>query len=45
MKTFEDIAEEEGWTLATQVIVLLRYIENQDSNEAFMDFLEEQRAT
>ena len=37
-------ASEEGWTEATQVDLLLRYIENQDSACAFSDFLAEQRA-
>lgn len=41
---FEEIAEQQGWTDATQVEVLLRYIENQASPEAFQDFLNEQVA-
>lgn len=35
----EDVAEEQGWSEATQVAVLLEYIENQSSPEAFEDFL------
>lgn len=42
---FEEIADQQGWTEATQVDVLLRYIENQGSFEAFQDFLSEQVAT
>jgi hypothetical protein len=41
---FETFAAEEGWTPATQVFVLLGYIENQQSPEAFRDYLESQRA-
>lgn len=40
---FEDIAAEEGWTDATQVEVLLQYIENQQSHAAFEDFLAQMR--
>lgn len=38
---FIDTADEEGWSDATQIDVLLRYIENQQSPEAFQDFLAE----
>lgn len=41
MIDFKDVAEQEGWTLATQVQVLLEYIENQQSEEAFNDFISE----
>ncbi len=41
---FSRIADEEGWSETTQITVLLRYIENQHSPEAFSDFLEGQRA-
>lgn len=41
---FIDTAAEEGWSDATQIDVLLRYIENQQSFEAFEDFLAELRA-
>lgn len=41
---FATTASEEGWTEATQVDLLLRYIENQDSACAFADFLADQRA-
>lgn len=36
---FEKIAEEQGWSEATKVLVLLAYIENQGSDEAFIDFV------
>jgi len=36
---FERIAEEQGWNPDTQVAVLLEYLENQGSPEAFEDFL------
>lgn len=39
---FERIAEQRGWNLQSQVDVLLRYIDNQQSNTAFRDFLLEQ---
>jgi hypothetical protein len=39
-RTFDEIANAQGWSDASRVAVLLRYIENQDSNEAFIDFLE-----
>jgi hypothetical protein len=42
MKNFSDYAAQQGWTPATQVVVLLRYIESQDSYDAFFDFLDEQ---
>jgi hypothetical protein len=41
---FDAIALEEGWDDATQIAVLLRYIGNQGSDDAFADFLNEQRA-
>lgn len=41
---FETLAAEEGWTPASQTLVLLGYIENQRSPEAFRDYLEGQRA-
>jgi len=41
MVNFENIADAEGWTLATQVAVLLEYIENQKSDDAFNDFISE----
>lgn len=41
MDNFKDIAEAQGWALSTQVHVLLEYIENQQSDEAFLDFLDE----
>ncbi len=43
-RDFMDIAAEQGWTPESQVMVLLRYIGNQDSPEAFLDFLEMQVA-
>lgn len=39
---FYRIAAEQGWSPETQVEVLLAYIENQDSPEAFERFLSEQ---
>jgi len=44
MFEFEEIAKAQAWTPETQVSVLLRYIENQDSDDAFLDFLGEQVA-
>ncbi len=41
---FEDIAAEEGWTDATQVEVLLQYIENQQSHAAFKDYVDQMRS-
>lgn len=40
---FARVAAAEGWSLATQVGVLLTYIDNQASPEAFEDYLAEQR--
>lgn len=37
--SFESIAEDRGWTLATQIDVLLGYIENQCSDDVFSDYL------
>lgn len=42
--TFQNISAAEGWALATQVEVLLGYIENQQSPDAFTDYLQGQRA-
>lgn len=42
MSDFEAIAARKGWSVETQVTVLLDYIENQQSDDAFLDFLEEQ---
>jgi hypothetical protein len=36
---FEEVAEAQGWTEATQVSVLLDYINNQQSDEAFIDYI------
>lgn len=41
---FELIAAQQGWTETTQISVLLEYIENQQSEEAFSDFLLEKQA-
>lgn len=41
MSDFKIIADQQGWTLATQVELLLEYIENQQSDEAFNDFISE----
>lgn len=40
---FEVVAANEGWTDATQVEILLQYIENQQSSAAFEDFLAQLR--
>lgn len=37
--TFVTIAAEQGWSLPTQLNVLLRYIDNQQSDDVFRDFL------
>ena len=37
-----DAAERAGWSESRQIDVLLRYIENQGSNDAFADFLDEE---
>jgi rubrerythrin len=42
-KTFEEFAAAEGWSLEEQVAILSEYIANQESDEAFIDFLQEQR--
>jgi hypothetical protein len=42
MRTLEQIVAQQGWTLEMQVMVLLRYIENQNNNGAFVDFLKQQ---
>lgn len=41
---FEKIAEEQGWNDATKVCILLEYIDNQGSPEAFDDFISEKQA-
>ncbi|AMK23238.1 MULTISPECIES: hypothetical protein [Sphingomonadaceae] len=41
---FAITASEEGWSDTTQIDLLLDYIENQDSIDAFADFLAERRA-
>jgi hypothetical protein len=35
----EDVSEEMGWDLESQLTLCLRYISNQDANDAFEDFL------
>ena len=40
---FDIIADQQGWTDASQIIVLLRYISNQESDDAFEEFLIEQQ--
>lgn len=44
MKTFEQIAAEQSWTLRIQVGVLLGYIYSLGREDAFLDYLEEQAA-
>ena len=39
------ISERQGWTAESERDVLLSYIENKGSQDAFRDFLEEQAAT
>lgn len=39
METFEEVAKERGWSPEEQVEILLEYIENQESDGAFMDFI------
>ena len=39
-RTFEQIAEAEGWTPATQMIVLREYVSNQQDEGALADFCE-----
>ena len=41
--TFQVVAARNGWSLGTQVDILLEYIENQQSPEAFEDFLRHQQ--
>jgi hypothetical protein len=36
----ETIAAEQGWNDETKLILVLGYIENQGSNDAFADFLQ-----
>lgn len=43
MKMFEKIAREQGWNELKKVAVLLEYIENQASPEAFNDFIVEKQ--
>ena len=40
---FERVSAEEGWDASTQVGLLMEFIGNQGSAEAFADFVEEQR--
>ena len=42
---FRRVSAAEGWDESTEVSVLLEYIQNQDSPEAFADFLSEKRDT
>ncbi|MEZ8292380.1 hypothetical protein AB6D11_00855 [Vibrio splendidus] len=36
---FEQMALKKGWAQATQIDLLLTYIENQQSHKAFIDYL------
>jgi len=38
---FSEVSNAQGWSEATQIDVLLRYIANQQSDESFADFLGE----
>ncbi len=40
---FKCIAKQERWTYATQIAILLQYIERQAPAQAFEDFLEQER--
>lgn len=37
----EAMADEAGWSVETQLALCLEYIENQASDEAFVDFLKQ----
>ncbi|MCP5400475.1 MAG: hypothetical protein H6921_14735 [Sphingomonas sp.] len=41
---FDTIASAEGWYERTQIDILLQYIENQSSPDAFADFLAQMRS-
>lgn len=43
MYIFERISTEQGWIPETQVQILLEYIESQQSDEAFVNFLKEKQ--
>ena len=40
--TLGHFASRQGWNLDLQLTILLRYIENQQDNDAFEDFLQQQ---
>jgi hypothetical protein len=40
MRSFEEIAEEQGWNDASKVAVLLEYVANQGSEDALADHAE-----
>lgn len=44
-KTFKEIAHAKRWTQEQQIEILLEYIGNQSSDDAFQDFLLEQQPT
>ena len=44
MKTIRQFQDEQGWTNATLLDLLITYIENQRSPEAVSDFLQERCA-
>jgi len=41
-QVFEGFIERQGWSLDSQVEILLRYIEQQQSDDAFFEHLEQQ---
>lgn len=43
-RTFEEIVEAQGWNTESINCLLLQYIENQQSDDAFLDFMEEAAA-
>ena len=40
MGVMDEIAEQQGWTVETQLELALQYIANQGSDDAFQDFLQ-----
>jgi hypothetical protein len=41
MRSFEEIAAAQGWTIETQLDVLRTYVLNQHSEDALSDYAEE----
>ena len=38
-EVMSEIAEQQGWTDLTQLMLVLEYVENQKDNDCFADFL------